>query len=52
MDAYWEMKNGELAVTFLQPEEQEAKFVNTGEKRTAREGKIDFPLLRLPIAER
>jgi hypothetical protein len=52
MVADWEMKNGELSVTFLEPVEQAAKFVITGEIRTARDGKIEIPLLRLLNAER
>src|SRR5262249_5839784 len=31
--ADWEMKNGELAVTFLEPVEHNARFVITGESR-------------------
>jgi hypothetical protein len=52
MVADWEVKSGELAVTFLEPVEQSARFVISGETRTPREGKIDVPLLRLLNAER
>ncbi|HWX53046.1 MAG TPA: hypothetical protein VN176_00505 [Verrucomicrobiae bacterium] len=52
MVADWEAKNGELAVTFLEPVEQGTRFVITGETRIAREGKIEAPLLRLLNAER
>src|SRR5215831_5554743 len=52
MVADWEVKAGELAVTFLEPLEQSARFIVTGETRTAREGKIEIPLLRLLGAER
>src|SRR5262249_27164365 len=50
--ADWEMKSGELAVTFLEPVEQSARFVVTGESRLPRDGQIDVPLLRLIKAER
>ncbi|HLJ27490.1 MAG TPA: hypothetical protein VKY85_12330 [Candidatus Angelobacter sp.] len=52
MVADWEMKAGELSVTFLEPVEQTARFVITGETRTAREGQIQIPLLRLLHTER
>ncbi len=48
----WEMKPGELSVTFLEPVEKTARFVVTGETRTPREGRIDIPLLRLLNVER
>jgi hypothetical protein len=52
MVADWEMKNGELAVTFLEPVEHSARFVITGESRLPRDGVIDIPLLRLENTER
>jgi len=52
MVADWEMKNGELAVTFLEPVEHSARFVITGEMRLPRDGIIDIPLLRLMNTER
>ena len=52
MVADWEVKGGELSVTFLEPVEQTARFVITGETRMPREGKIGVPLLRLLNAER
>lgn len=52
MVADWEIKSGELAITFLEPVEQSTRFVITGETRTAREGKLDVPLLRLLNIER
>ena len=52
MVADWEMKNGELAVTFLEPVEHSARFVINGETRLPRDGIIDIPLLRLLNAER
>ena len=52
MVADWEMKNGELAVTFLEPVEHSARFVITGETRLPRDGIIDVPLLRLLNTER
>src|SRR5467141_190924 len=50
--ADWVVKDNELSVTFLEPVEQHARFVITGETRTSREGQIDIPLLRLLNAER
>ena len=52
MVADWEIKNGELAVTFLEPIEHNARFVISGEARLPRDGVIDIPLLRLMNAER
>jgi hypothetical protein len=52
MVADWEMKAGELSVTFLEPVQQTARFVINGETRTAREGQIQIPLLRLLNTER
>src|SRR5271170_2189801 len=50
--ADWEMKNGQLAVTFLEPVEQNSKFIISGETRSPRDGQIEIPLLRLMNAER
>ena len=52
MVADWEMKNGELDVTFLEPVEHSARFVITGETRLPRDGIIEIPLLRLLNTER
>jgi hypothetical protein len=52
MVADWEVQAGELSVTFLEPVEQSARFVITGETRTPREGQIEIPVLRLLNAER
>jgi hypothetical protein len=52
MVADWEMKNGELAVTFLEPVEHSARFIINGETRLPRDGIIDIPLLRLLNTER
>jgi len=52
MVADWEAKGNELSVTFLEPVEQSARFVVTGETRSPREGQMDIPLLRLLNAER
>src|SRR2546426_2164390 len=52
MVADWVVKDNELSITFLEPVEQSARFVITGETRTSREGQIDIPLLRLLNAER
>jgi hypothetical protein len=50
--ADWEMKPGELLITFLEPVEQSASFILTGEVRLPRDGQIDVPLLRLTGVER
>jgi hypothetical protein len=52
MVADWEMKNGELAVTFLEPVEHSARFVITGETKLPKDGIIDIPLLQLENTER
>jgi hypothetical protein len=52
MVADWEVNANELSVTFLEPVEQNARFVVTGETRSPREGQIDIPLLRLLNTER
>src|ERR1700682_4571443 len=52
MVADWEVKANELSVTFLEPVEQSARFVVTGETRSPREGQIEVPLLRLLNVER
>jgi hypothetical protein len=52
MVADWEMKNGELAVTFLEPVKHSARFIISGETRLPRDGIIDIPLLRLLNTER
>ena len=50
--ADWESKSGELTVTFLEPVEQSARFVVTGETRLPRDGQIEIPLLKLLNSER
>jgi hypothetical protein len=52
MVADWEMKNGELAVSFLEPVEHNARFVINAEARLPRDGIVDIPLLRLLNTER
>jgi hypothetical protein len=52
MVADWEMKDGELSVTFLEPLEHNVRFVITGEMRLPRDGIVDIPLLRLLNTER
>jgi hypothetical protein len=52
MVADWEMKKGELTVTFLEPVEHSARFVINGESRLPRDGIIDIPLLKLLNVER
>ena len=48
----WEVKDGQLAVKFLEPVEQSARFVINGEVRLPRDGQFDVPLLRLGGTER
>lgn len=50
--ADWEVKGGELAVKFLEPIEQNSRFVINGETRLARDGEIEMPLLRLLNTEK
>jgi hypothetical protein len=50
--ADWEVKDGELAVSFVDPVEQKAGFVIQGETRLPRDGAIDLPLMRLLDSER
>ncbi len=50
--ADWEMKDGVLAVSFLEPVEHRARFVIQGEARLPRDGIINIPLLRLLNTER
>lgn len=52
MVADWEMSNGELVVTFLEPVEHSARFVISAEARLPRDGVIDIPMLRLLGTER
>ena len=52
MVADWEVKTGELTVTFLEPVEQSARFVINGETKTPRDGHIEISLLRLLNTER
>lgn len=50
--ADWEIKNGQLGVTFLEPVQHSARFVINGESRLPRDGVIDIPLMRLLNTER
>jgi len=45
-------KGSQLTVTFLEPVDQSARFVVTGETRLPRDGQIEIPLLKLLNAER
>ena len=45
--ADWEIKSGELTVTFLEPVEQSTRFVITAETRLPRDGQMDIPLFRV-----
>src|SRR5215472_1047960 len=48
----WQAKDSELVVIFLEPAEQSARFTINGDTRTARDGQIEVPLLRLINVER
>lgn len=50
--ADWEAKDGQLAVTFIEPVEQNAKFLVSGERPSPRDGEIEIPILRLLNTER
>ena len=50
--ADWDVKSGQLAVTFLDPVERTAKFAIAGECHLARDGVVGIPLLRLLDLER
>jgi len=50
--ADWEMKDGELAVVFLEPVEHTSRFVLSGEIRLPHDGTVAIPLLRLLHVER
>lgn len=50
--ADWEATSGSLKVRFLEPVSTEVSFVVQGDVRTARQGSIAVPLVRLPSAER
>lgn len=52
MVADWTIKDGELGVSFLEPVEQNARFVITAEASSPRDGVVDVPLLRLAQTER
>jgi len=50
--ADWEMRNGELVVTFLEPVEHRVQFVINGEARLPRDGIVEIPLMRLLNTEK
>ena len=50
--ADWETNGGLLRVKLLEPSATEVSFVVSGEARTARDGSIVVPLVRMPSAER
>jgi hypothetical protein len=50
--ADWDVQQGELVVSFLDPVDKSAKFVVQGEIKLARDGAIEIPLLRLEDVER
>jgi hypothetical protein len=48
----WESKDGRLTVSFLEPVDQSARFVISGEARLRRDGQMQIPLLKLLNVER
>lgn len=52
MIADWEIKDGELAISFLEPVDHGTRFVISGEARLPRDGLVEIPLLRLVNTER
>jgi hypothetical protein len=52
MVADWDVKNGELVVSFLEPLTSSAKFVVQAESKLARDGVMEIPLLRMEDVER
>lgn len=50
--ADWDATSGSLRVRFLEPVASEVSFVVQGDVRTARQGSIVVPLVRVPSAER
>jgi hypothetical protein len=52
MVADWDVKAGELTVTFIEPVQDTARFTLSGELRLPRSGNLDVPLIRIPAAER
>jgi hypothetical protein len=50
--ADWDTAGGLLRVKLLEPTATEVSFVVTGDARTARDGSIDVPIVRMPSAER
>ncbi len=52
MVADWDVSNRDLTVSFIEPVQASARFTVAGELRLPRSGKLDVPLIRLPVAER
>src|SRR5262245_11401028 len=50
--ADWETSGGPLRVKLLEATATEVSFVVSGDAKTARDGAIDVPLVRMPSAER
>ena len=51
MVADWDANARELTVSFIEPVQNTARFILTGEIRLPKSGKLDFPLIRIPTAE-
>lgn len=52
MVADWDPTPQQLAVSFIEPVQNTARFTVSGELRLPRNGKLAVPLIRLPAAER
>ena len=50
--ADWQVADGTLRVHLLEPVSTETTFVVNAEMRTAREGRLTVPIVRMPAAER
>jgi hypothetical protein len=48
----WDATGRELKVSFIEPVQTTARFTIAGEMRLPRAGKLQVPLIRLPVAER
>lgn len=50
--ADWDINNRELKVSFIEAVANNARFTLNGELHLPRDGRLDVPLIRLPLAER
>lgn len=52
MVADWDVNNGELKVSFIEAVANTVRFTLNGELSLPRDGKLNVPLIRLPLVER